>query len=102
MFIHFRSNKSYEDDNLKTQFTRHLIDEYPELKDNITKRNEIRDRLIAIMKKNDQNRRKLLTFIDINSSTVSLNDFHRFILSAYLQCKIFFSYSFNGFFFVRF
>ena len=89
MFIHFRSNKSYEDENLKTQFTRRLIDEYPVLKCKIMKRNEIRGRIIAIVKKNDQSRQKLLTFIDVNSSTTPLSDFYKSILCIYLQCRIF-------------
>ncbi len=97
LFIKFRNNKNYEDETLQTELARRLLDEYPALKDNIIKRNEIRDRIITIVKKSDQNKQKLLTFIDVNSSAVSLNDFHKSILSAYLQCKIFFSYSFYWF-----
>ena len=93
VFLRFRNNKNYEDDNLKTELTRRLLDEYPALKDNNTKRNEIRDNIMAIVKKADQNKQKLLTFVDVNSSTVSLNDFHKFILSTYLQCTTFFFYS---------
>ncbi len=61
------------------------------------KRNEIRDHIISIVKKADQDKRKFLTFVDVNSTTASLNDFHKFILSALLQCmkktkKYFFIY----------
>lgn len=38
------------------------------------------------MKRSDQGKRKFLTFVDVNSTTSSLNDFHKFILSALLQC----------------
>ena len=69
------------------ELARRLLDEYPSLKDNNVKRNEIRDHIIAIVKKADQGKRKFLTFVDVNSTTASLNDFHKFILSALLQCK---------------
>ena len=57
------------------------------MKDNNVKRNEIRDHILAIVKKADQGKRKFLTFLDVNSTTPSLNDFHQFILSALLQCN---------------
>lgn len=65
-----------------------MLDEYPKLKDNNVRRNEIRDQIIAIARKADQGKRKFLTFVDIYSTSSSLNDFHQFILSALLQCKI--------------
>ena len=68
------------------ELARRLLDEYPALKDNNVKRNEIRDHIISIVKKADQGKRKFLTFVDVNSTTASLNDFHKFILSALLQC----------------
>ncbi len=99
MFIHFRSNKNCDDDNLKSELARRLVGEYPILKDNMIKRNEIRDNIINIAKKNDQSKQKFLTFIDVNTSIVLLNDLHKSIFSAYLQCKIFFiSYLLNIFF----
>lgn len=72
---------------MKVELTRRLLDEYPALKDNNVKRNEIRDHIISIVKKADQGKRKFITFVDVNSTTSSLNDFHKFILSALLQCK---------------
>jgi hypothetical protein len=87
----FRNDKEYEDSYLKVELARRLLDEYSALKDNNVKRNEIRDHIIAIVKKADQGKRKFLTFVDVNSTTASLNDFHKFILCALLQCmkKIF-------------
>ena len=82
-----RNDKDYEDSYLKVELARRLLDEYPSLKDNNVKRNEIRDHIIAIVKRADQGKRKFLTFVDVNSTTASLNDFHKFILSALLQCK---------------
>jgi len=82
-----RNDKEYEDGYLKVELARRLLDEYPALKDNNVKRNEIRDHIIAIVKKADQDKRRFLTFVDVNSTTASLNDFHKFILSALLQCK---------------
>jgi hypothetical protein len=93
MFVHFRSNKNCDDDNLKTELARRLMGEYPMiLKDDIIKRNEIRDNIIAVAKKNDPNKQKILTFIDVNTSAVLLNDLHKSILTAYLQSRIFFSH----------
>jgi len=90
MFVFFfRNDKEYEDSYLKVELARRLLDEYPTLKDNNVKRNEIRDHIIAIAKKADQGKRKFLTFVDINSSTEPLSDFHKYILSALLQCKLF-------------
>jgi hypothetical protein len=71
------------------------------LKDDIIKRNEIRDNIIAIAKKNDPNKQKILTFIDVNTSAVLLNDLHKSILTAYLQSRILFLLVFIVFF-VRF
>jgi hypothetical protein len=84
----FRNDKEYDDGYLKVELARRLLDEYPALKDNNVKRNEIRDHIIAIVKKADQGKRKFLTFVDVNSTTASLNDFHKFILSALLQCRL--------------
>jgi len=85
-WISFRNDKEYEDSYLKVELARRLLDEYPALKDNNVKRNEIRDHIISIVKRADQGKRKFLTFVDVNSTTASLNDFHKFILSALLQC----------------
>ena len=85
-FFSFRNHKEYEDSYLKVELARRLLDEYPALKDNNVKRNEIRDHIISIVKKADQGKRKFLTFVDVYSTTASLNDFHKFILSALLQC----------------
>ncbi len=87
IFISSRNDKEYEDSYLKVELARRLLDEYPALKDNNVKRNEIRDHIIAIVRKADQGKRKFLTFVDVNSTTASLNDFHKFILSALLQCR---------------
>ena len=84
----YRNDKEYEDNYLKVELARRLLEEYPPLKDNNVKRNEIRDQIIGIVKKADQGKRKFLTFVDVNSTTASLNDFHKYILSALLQCKI--------------
>jgi hypothetical protein len=89
LFDLFRNDREYDDSYLKVELARRLLDEYPALKDNNVKRNEIRDHIISIVKKADQGKRKFLIFIDVNSATASLNDFHKFILSALLQCKIF-------------
>ena len=86
-FLLLRNDKEYEDSYLKVELARRLLDEYPALKDNNVKRNEIRDHIIAIVKKADKGKQKFLTFVDVNSTTASLNDFHKFILSALLQCK---------------
>ncbi|CAF2034690.1 unnamed protein product [Rotaria magnacalcarata] len=85
--INAKNDKEYEDSYLKVELTRRLLDEYPALKDNNVKRNEIRDHIISIVKKSDQGKRKFLTFVDVNSTTASLNDFHKFILSALLQSQ---------------
>ncbi|CAF1275673.1 unnamed protein product [Adineta ricciae] len=85
--ISAKNDKEYEDGYLKVELSRRLLDEYPALKDNNVKRNEIRDHIIAIVKKADQGKRKFLTFVDVNSTTASLNDFHKFILSALLQSQ---------------
>ena len=82
-----RNDKEYEDSYLKVEIARRLLEEYPALKDNNVKRNELRDHIINIVKKADQGKRKFLTFVDVNSTTSSLNDFHKFILSALLQCE---------------
>jgi hypothetical protein len=82
----FRNDKEYEDSYLKVELARRLLEEYPALKDNNVKRNEIRDHIIYIVRKADQGKRKFLTFVDVNSTTSSLNDFHKYILSALLQC----------------
>jgi len=81
----FRNKKISEDDYLKIELTRYLVDEYPELKDNNLKRNEICNYIMSIVKEADKEGRKFLSFIDINNTTPSLNDFHKFILSALLQ-----------------
>ena len=86
--LFFRNDKEYEDGYLKVEIARRLLDEYPTLKDNNVKRNDIRDHILSIVKKADQGKRKFLTFLDVNSTTASLNDFHQFILSSLLQCKI--------------
>ena len=86
--ILFRNDKEYEDSYLKVELTRRLLEEYPALKDNNVKRNEIRDHIITIVKKADQGKRKFLTFVDIHSAPGSLSDFHKFVLSALLQCKL--------------
>ncbi|CAF3812768.1 unnamed protein product [Rotaria sordida] len=85
--INAKNDKEYEDSYLKVELTRRLLDEYPALKDNNVKRNEIRDHIISIVKKADQGKRKFLTFVDVYSTTASLNDFHKFILSALLQSQ---------------
>ncbi|CAF0787906.1 unnamed protein product [Didymodactylos carnosus] len=85
--ISAKNDKEYEDSYLKVELARRLLDEYPALKDNNVKRNDIRDHIIQIVKKADQSRRKFLTFVDVNSSTTSLNDFHKFILSSLLQSQ---------------
>ncbi len=82
----FRNDKEYEDGYLKVELARRLLEEYPALKDNNVKRNEIRDQIIYIVRKADQGKQKFLTFVDVNSTTSSLNDFHKYILSALLQC----------------
>ncbi|CAF1066034.1 unnamed protein product [Adineta steineri] len=82
-----KNDREYEDSYLKVELARRLLDEYPALKDNNVRRNEIRDHIIAIVKKADQGKRKFLTFLDVNSTTASLNDFHKFILSALLQSQ---------------
>ncbi|CAF1368592.1 unnamed protein product [Rotaria sordida] len=83
--INTKNKKISEDDYLKVELTQCLVDEYPELKDNNLKRNEIRNYLMSIIKEADKEGRKFLSFVDINSTTPSLNDFHKFILSALLQ-----------------
>ncbi|CAF2382637.1 unnamed protein product [Rotaria sp. Silwood2] len=85
--ISAKNEKEFEDGYLKVELARRLLDEYPLLKDNNVKRNEIRDHIMSIVKKADQGKRKLLTFIDLYSGTGSLNDFHKFILSALLQSQ---------------
>ncbi|CAF0794665.1 unnamed protein product [Didymodactylos carnosus] len=85
--ISANNDKEYEDTYLKVEIARRLLEEYPTLRTNNVKRNEIRDYLIQIAKKADQGRRKFLTFIDINSTTSALNDFHKFILSSLLQSQ---------------
>ncbi|CAF0874104.1 unnamed protein product [Adineta ricciae] len=85
--INAKNDKEYDDGYLKVELARRLLEEYPILKDNNVKRNEIRDHIIAIVKKADQGKRKFLTFLDVNSATASLNDFHKFILSALLQSQ---------------
>ena len=97
MFIFFRTNKNFEDDNLKTELARRLLDEYPALKNNHIKRSEIRNHIIDIVKKNEQSKPKFLTIIDVNSSAVSLNDLHKFIFTGYAQCKIVFLFPFTDF-----
>ncbi|CAF4746934.1 unnamed protein product, partial [Rotaria sp. Silwood1] len=82
--------KEYEDSHFKVELTRRILDDYPLLRNNNVKRNEIRDfilSIVAIVKKKEQENRKLLTFIDINSATASLNDYHKFILLALLQSQ---------------
>ncbi|CAF1426031.1 unnamed protein product, partial [Rotaria sordida] len=83
--INTKNKNISEDDYLKIELTRYLVDEYPELKDNNLKRNEIRNYIMSIVKEADKEGRKFLSFVDINSTTPSLNDFHKFILSAFLQ-----------------
>jgi hypothetical protein len=84
--FYFRNDKEYEDNYLKVELARRLLEEYPALKDNNVKRNEIRDHIISIIKADDEEKRKFLIFLDVNTATASLNDFHKFILSALLQC----------------
>ncbi|CAF3687580.1 unnamed protein product [Rotaria sp. Silwood1] len=82
--------QEYEDSQFKVELARRLLDDYPLLRYNNVKRNEIRDciiSIVSIVKKNEQKNRKFLTFIDINSATASLNDFHKFILLALLQSQ---------------
>ncbi|CAF4080202.1 unnamed protein product, partial [Rotaria sordida] len=83
--INTKNKKISEDDYLKVELTRCLIDEYSELKDNNLKRNEICNYIMSIVKEADKEGRKFLSFIDVNSTTPSLNDFHKSILSALLQ-----------------
>jgi hypothetical protein len=90
----FRNDKEYEDNYIKVEIARRLLEEYPPLKDNNVKRNEIRDHILSIVKKADQGKRKFLTFVDINSSTSSLLDFHKVILLSLLQCMNIFSFLF--------
>ena len=40
---------------------------------------------MSIVKEADKEGRKFLSFINVNNTTPSLNDFHKFILSALLQ-----------------
>ncbi|CAF1266771.1 unnamed protein product [Rotaria sordida] len=83
--INTKNKKISEDDYFKVELTQCLVDEYLELKDNYLKRNEIRNYIMSIVKEADKKGRKFLSFIDINSTAPSLNDFHKFILSALLQ-----------------
>ena len=69
------------------EVARCLLNEYPALKDNNVKRNEIRDHILSIVKNADKGKQKLLSFVDVNSTTPPLSDFHQFILSALLQCN---------------
>ncbi|CAF0976650.1 unnamed protein product [Rotaria sordida] len=85
--ISAKNYKEYEDSYLEVELSRRLLEEYPALKDNNVKRNEIRDHIIYIVKKADQDKRKFLTFVDVNSTTSSLNYFHKYILSALLQSQ---------------
>ncbi|CAF4897118.1 unnamed protein product, partial [Rotaria sp. Silwood1] len=85
--IHAKSDKEFEDSYLKVELTQRLLDEYPALIDNHVKRNEIRDHVIAIVKKADQGRRKFLTFVDVKSAIATLKDFHKFILSALIESQ---------------
>lgn len=83
----FRSETEDEDGYLKVELSRRILEEYPALKDNNVKRNEIRNHIISIVKNADQGKRKFLSFVDVNSATASLNEFHKFILSSLLQCR---------------
>ncbi|CAF3628955.1 unnamed protein product [Rotaria sp. Silwood1] len=83
--INAKSKKISEDDYLKVELTRCLLDEYSELKDNNLKRNKIRNYVMSIVKEADKSGRKFLSFVDVNSATASLNNFHKLILSALLQ-----------------
>ncbi|CAF1295616.1 unnamed protein product [Rotaria sordida] len=83
--INTKNKKIFEDDYLKVELTRCLVDEYPELKDNNLKRNEICNYVMSIVKEADKEGRKFLSFVDVNSTIPPLNDFHKFILSALLQ-----------------
>ncbi|CAF0923893.1 unnamed protein product [Didymodactylos carnosus] len=81
-----KNDTDYENFYLKVEIARRLIEEYPALKDNNMKRNDVRDYIIEIVRKADQGRRKFLTFIDINKST-SLNDFDKYVLSSFIQSQ---------------
>ncbi|CAF0774571.1 unnamed protein product [Rotaria sordida] len=85
--INAKNEKEYEDGYLKVELARRLLDEYPGLKDNNVKRNEIRNYILSIVKKADQGKRKFLIFVDVNSATASLNEYHKFVLSALLQSQ---------------
>ncbi|CAF4159337.1 unnamed protein product, partial [Rotaria magnacalcarata] len=85
--ISSKSERENEDSYLKVELARRILEEFPALKDNNVKRNEIRNHVISIVKSADQGKRKFLTFIDVNSATASLNDFHKYILSALLQSQ---------------
>ncbi|CAF4075358.1 unnamed protein product, partial [Rotaria sp. Silwood2] len=80
-----KNKKISENDFFKVELTQYLLDEYSELKDNNFKRNEIRNYVMSIVKEVDKEGRKFLSFVDINSTTSSLNNFHKLILSALLQ-----------------
>ena len=95
--MYFRTSKNYKDENLKTELAQRLMDEYPVLTNDIVQRNEVRDRIIDIVKREDQKTPKMLTVIDVKTSPVFLNDLHTSIFSIYLQCKIFFFISFIHF-----
>ncbi|CAF1320961.1 unnamed protein product, partial [Rotaria sordida] len=82
--------KEHEDTYLKVELARRILDDYPLLRNNNVKRNEIRDFILSIVllvKKKEQENRKLLTFVDINNAIASLNDFHKFILLALFQSQ---------------
>ncbi|CAF2382653.1 unnamed protein product [Rotaria sp. Silwood2] len=82
--------KQHKDSYFRVELTRRILDDYPLLRNNNAKRNEIRDfvmSIVSMVKKKEQENRKFLTFIDINSATAPLNDFHKFILLALLQSQ---------------
>ncbi|CAF1217287.1 unnamed protein product [Rotaria sordida] len=85
-----KMEKEHNDNQFKADLARRILEDYPLLRSNDVKRNEIRNFIMSIasiVQKNEQKNRKFLTFININKATESLNDFHKFILLALLQSQ---------------
>ncbi|CAF4428057.1 unnamed protein product, partial [Rotaria socialis] len=88
--ISAKIEKEHDDNYLKVELARRILDDYPLLRNNNVKRNEIRDcilSIVSLVKKKEEENRKLLTFVDINNATASLDDFHKFILLALFQSQ---------------
>lgn len=81
-----RSVEEHDDSYLRVELTQRLCEEYSILKDDRSKLTAILDHIISIVQKSKQGKRKFLTFVDVNSTSSSLNNFHKYILSALLQC----------------